>query len=213
MRTSSWVCSDAAENRRAEIALLWSRSLYFWGLITVGLGAFGASFQSGHKTLAVVAGCFGILCSLSWSLANRSSKYWQEVWEKKTEKWENLAVTRGVLHEPLFNRRTNPKITERWFWGAKQYSPSKLVMAISDFSVIGWLALVFGTIMSRFPGFYGVAAVIGNVAAVVLAGAGAFTLLIWCKSGKPVSLRTACNILMRLPRRFADWPHLLLRVN
>jgi hypothetical protein len=199
----------AAENRRAEIALLWSRSLYFWGLITVLLVAFGASYQSGHKTLATFAACFGVLCSLSWSLANRSSKYWQEVWEKKTEEWEALAVGRGVLHQTLFGRETNPAVDERWFWGAKQYSPSKLVMAISDFSVVGWILLVIGIIISRLmpesAASHVVAAVIGTIAVLATTFIAGIALLFWCRSGASVSCQTASDVLRRSPRRVVDW--------
>jgi hypothetical protein len=198
----------AADNRRAEIALLWSRSLYFWGLIAVLLGAYGASFQSGHKTLATFAGSFGILCSLSWSLANRSSKYWQEVWEKKTEEWEALAVKKGALHHRLFARNTNPEVRERWFWGAKQYSPSKLVMAISDFSIIGWIALVLTAFISQVAqgssGFDIAAAVIGTIVLAVTF-VGAVTLLFWCRSGDPVSFPDAGGVLRRSPRRLIRW--------
>lgn len=199
----------AIDNRKAEIAFLWSRSLYFWGLIAVLLGAYGASFQSGHKTLAVFAGCFGTLCSLSWSLANRSSKYWQEVWEKKVEQWEQLAIERGVLLHPLFPHETNPSIDERWFWGAKRYSPSKLVIAISDYSVIGWVMLVIGAIVSRFvqesPGFQVVAAWAGNIIALILTVLGCVTLMLWCRSGSAVGLKLAWTVAKGLPRRMTLW--------
>jgi len=199
----------AADNRKSEIAFLWSRSLYFWGLIAVLLGAYGAAFQSGHKTLAVFAGCFGILCSLSWSLTNRSSKYWQEVWEKKTEQWEQLAVERGALLRPLFHRNTNPCIAERWFWGAKQYSPSKLVIAISDCSVVGWIVLVVGAIVSRLvhesPGLQVVAAWAGNIIALILTVLGSAALMLWCRSGPAVSLKVAWTVAKGLPRRITIW--------
>ena len=75
--------SYAADNRKAEIALLWARSLYFLGFISVALVSYGTALQSGRRTFALLAACFGFICSLCWTLANRSSKYWEEVWEKK----------------------------------------------------------------------------------------------------------------------------------
>lgn len=190
----------AADNRKSEIGLLWSRSLYFWGLITVSLTSFGLALGSGHKTFAVFAACFGFLCSLSWSLANRSSKYWQTVWEKKVEQ-----VERDALLKPIFPRSTNPIISQRAFWGPKQYSPSKLIIAVSDFSIVGWIVLVIGTLAFRltqqFPVLQVPAAIIGNVLGIALTIAGAVILLLWCRSGEPISVRCARRVLRRYAYR------------
>ncbi len=128
--------SYAADNRKTEIALLWTRALYFWGLIAGLLILYGVSLQYGHQTIALSAACLGFICSFSWTLANRSSKYWQEVWEKKVE----AAAAKAAMPN-VFPRSTNPKIQERWFWGPKQFSPSKLAIAISDSIVVGWVTL------------------------------------------------------------------------
>ncbi len=191
----------AAENRKNEIALLWSRSLYFWGFITVLLTGFGAAFGSGHKTLAVMAACFGFLASLAWTLANRSSKYWQTVWEKKTEGVEPL-----VLSQSLFIRSSNPPdVPERWFWGAKQYSPSKLAIALSDFSVAGWVILAIGTIAARlaegYPQIQIGAVILAHIVVICLTTFAALTLLIWCRSGDALSWRAAWQAIRSQPAK------------
>ena len=194
----------AAENRRNEIALFWSRSLYFGGFISVLLTAYGASFGSGHKTLAFVAACFGFLTNLSWTLANRSSKYWQSVWERKTEDAEN-----GVLSKPTFPRSSNPEVTERWLWGAKKYSPSKLVIALSDFSMIGWIILGMGVIGSRliecFPSLQIAAVVMANFLAICLTGLATVAILAWCRAGDPLSRRDVCAALRWQPTKLRQW--------
>jgi hypothetical protein len=79
--------SYAADARKTEIALLWSRSLYFWGFITVAIGGYGAALNAQRYTYACLAACAGVLLSLCWTLANRSGKYWQEVWEWTAERF------------------------------------------------------------------------------------------------------------------------------
>jgi hypothetical protein len=43
----------ATDNRKTEITLVWSRALYFWGLIAAILIAYGGSMQYGHRTIAL----------------------------------------------------------------------------------------------------------------------------------------------------------------
>lgn len=120
----------AADARKTEISLLWSRSLYFWGFISVMLVAYGAAVKEKQFTLAFVAVCVSFILSLCWTLVNRSSKYWQEVWEWKTE---NLA--QDLLRFKLFTSQDVPVDLSNW-WGPKCFSPSKLVMAVSDMVVV-----------------------------------------------------------------------------
>ncbi len=100
----------AAENRRSEILLLWTRSSFFWAFLAVAVGSYGVAIHGDHLTLATLVACFAAVCSLCWTLANRARKYWQEVWEKKVEQLEANALV-----EPIFRRATNPRISESWF--------------------------------------------------------------------------------------------------
>lgn len=134
----------AADARKLEIGLLWSRSLYFWGILTVLLAFYGAAIDKGHTFYATLTGCFGLLCSLCWTLANRSGKYWQEVWEGQTNYWSSV-----IFGMDLFTAYPTTSIEERWFWGPKRFSPSKLQMIVSDVSTAVWAILVVAAIVQE----------------------------------------------------------------
>lgn len=168
----------AVESRKSEIALLWSRSLYFWGFIAVVLVAYSGAFENGHKNLALIAVCFGIICSLCWTLVNRSSKYWQRIWEVKTER---LAIP--VVGDMVFPRTSNLVIEQRWFWGAKEYSPSKLATAVSDSAVVAWIALAGAAFSYKRLVF--------DLFVVTMTAAYALVILLWCRSGDPMTLKQA----------------------
>lgn len=75
----------AADVRKFEIDLFWRRSLFFWGFIGAALVAYGVMIRESDKSLPFAIACFGFVCSIAWTLANRGSKYWQEAWEQKVE--------------------------------------------------------------------------------------------------------------------------------
>lgn len=134
----------AAENRRSEISLLWTRSAFFWAFLAVAIASFGGAVHAEHRTLALLVACFAAVCSLCWTLANRAGKYWQEIWEKNVEDVEQSALGEGI-----FSRKI--KIPESWFWGAKRYSPSRLTMAVSDLTLALWSILAVGTALVDVP--------------------------------------------------------------
>lgn len=189
----------AAENRKNEIALLWSRALYFWGFSAVLITGYGLAV-SNHKTLAALVGSFGIINSVCWSLVNRGSRYWQSVWEKKTEQAE-----RAVLSTSIFPRSTNPYVESRWFWGARQYSASKLALAISDFSIIGWTSLLLGTMLYRlisiYPWLVMLFVVLTNLLLLVMTAIAVVTVLLWCRSGPAMSREWAWKLVRAHLRR------------
>ncbi len=129
----------AADVRKFEIGLFWQRSLFFWGFV-------GAAFVAYVKLLDAPKGspdwppiaiaCFGFVCGFAWTLVNRGNKYWQEAWEQKVERKEL-----DVLGDRLFERKEAAKKnfpTVR----ALRYSVSKLVIALSDFTIIVWAILI-----------------------------------------------------------------------
>src|SRR6185437_4514266 len=81
----------AAETRRFEIERFWGRSIFFWGFIAAAFVAYGQLYSQQRDGLPFVVSCFGLVCSVAWTLANRGGKYWQEAWEGKVE-----AVERDV---------------------------------------------------------------------------------------------------------------------
>jgi hypothetical protein len=125
----------AADVRKFEIDLFWKRSTFFWAFSTTAIGAYGVSPNGSGRQFA--AGCFGLVCAAIWSLVNRGSKYWQEVWEKKVEVHQRDAI--GL---DLFSERSNPKILQSFGWRPMHYSVSALATAFSDFTIILWMGLI-----------------------------------------------------------------------
>jgi hypothetical protein len=72
----------SADVRKFEIGLFWTRSLFFWGFSTLIITAYGAAHYATEDVRFAIA-CVGIICSVVWTLVNRSSKYWQREWELK----------------------------------------------------------------------------------------------------------------------------------
>ena len=85
--------------------------------------------------------CFGFVCSLAWTLVNRASKYWQEVWEKKLKSAEKK-VLGGEFSSKEENIQTN------WFFGARRSSVSRSVIVLSYFTAVIWMLLAY----KAFPG-------------------------------------------------------------
>jgi hypothetical protein len=73
--------NTAVEARKLELQLFWTRSLFFWGFIAVTFAAYG-QLPDKSPYLSEIAACFGLVCSVAWSLSNRGSKFWYESWEK-----------------------------------------------------------------------------------------------------------------------------------
>ena len=125
----------ALEARRFEISLFWQRSLFFWGFNTAALLALGSSTFGSRPELALSATCFGFICSLTWTLANRGSKYWHESWERKVEQ-EELRVV-GALYSEV------EELDRKGVWlSARRYSVSRLAMALADYVFFLWVCLL-----------------------------------------------------------------------
>ena len=122
----------AAEVRKFEIEKFWQRSIFFWGFIGAAFVAYAQLF--GRGDLPFFVACFGLVCSVAWALQNRGSKYWQEAWETKVESVEN-----DVFGVDLFANRE--PLQRKGFWGAQTFSVSRLTIALSDFTVLVWIAL------------------------------------------------------------------------
>ena len=110
--------------RNFEIDLFWKRSLFFWGFISAAFIGYAALRQS---ELRIAVACFGMVCSFAWTLVNRGSKYWQESWETKVERFE-LPVTGA-----LFAAEEVPQSSKGCWLRGRKYSVSKLAIALSDY--------------------------------------------------------------------------------
>lgn len=122
----------SVQTRNLEIGLFWSRSLFFWGFISAAFIGYAALRQS---ELRILVACFGMVCSCAWSLVNRGSKYWQESWETKVERFEPHVTG------PLFAKEEAPQDKGCWL-GSKKYSVSKLAIALSDYVSLLWFVVV-----------------------------------------------------------------------
>jgi hypothetical protein len=107
--------------------------LFFWGLIAAAFLAY-ANIKDSDATIRFAIVCGGFIFSLGWTLVNRSIKYWQENWERKVERAERSASVQ------LFHNRE--AVQAKFFlWQARQYSGSRLAIALSDFTVVAWVFL------------------------------------------------------------------------
>jgi hypothetical protein len=128
--------------REHEINLFWQRSLFYWGFISVSLITYTTlSFK--RPIIALFISCFGLICSISWSMINRGSKYWQEYWEKQVEDSE-VEIT-----GPLFSVDGNVQQKGLWL-SARKFSPSKITIALSDYTSTLWLFLLAIQIITQF---------------------------------------------------------------
>jgi hypothetical protein len=135
----------AVQTRNLEIELFWKRSLFFWGFISAAFIGYAALRQSEVRTLLA---CFGLVCSFAWTLVNRGSKYWQEAWEAKVERFE-FPVT-GVL----FAEEEAAQSHKGCWLSGRKYSVSKLAIALSDYVCCLWLVIVVSEgIRPYIPGY------------------------------------------------------------
>jgi SAM-dependent methyltransferase len=143
----------AHDNRNFEIDMLWKRSLYYWGFIAASFVGYVAS-EKVNSNLSIVFCAFGFMCAVAWSAGNRGSKYWQEYWENKVVLFQNRVT--GDIFIDHFPRR--PSIFSQF--SARRLSVSKLIIGISDFTILIWLSLLlcktaryFGVYNGPFPGY------------------------------------------------------------
>ncbi len=118
----------------AEIELFWKRSLFFWGFTGAAFVGYGVLIDKADKDLPLAIACFGLVCSITWTLANRGSKYWQYAWERKLRDVQKDVLGKEVYFDIVPNRN-------RAWWGPWRYSVTKLTIALSDFSVLVWIVL------------------------------------------------------------------------
>jgi hypothetical protein len=127
----------SVQTRNFEIGLFWTRAIFFWGFISAAFVGYAALRQNSSE-LAIVIACFGTVCALAWSLLNRGSKYWQENWETKVNRYEI-----AVIVDPLFSRQEDVQTQKGCWLQARRYSVSKLSTSLSDYVFALWLGRYF----------------------------------------------------------------------
>lgn len=159
----------AVQIRNFEIDLFWKRSLFFWGFIAAAFTGY-AALRGKSPDLSLVIACFGMVCSCAWTLLNRGSKYWQEAWETKVERYEQAAVGRMFAVE-------EGRQDKGWWLSARKFSVSKLAIGLSDYVLILWVALVVRDVAIRIDPALGHVETSGS-ALLAFAGFSAMYLLL-----------------------------------
>jgi len=124
------------DTRKFEIDLFWKRALFFWGFIASAFVAYAAFSKDrpDSPTISLLISLFGLVCSFSWTLANRGSKYWQENWETRVNNDED-AITGALFKTPA-------ALQDKGWFGAHKFSVSKLAIALSDYVSFVWVVLI-----------------------------------------------------------------------
>ena len=136
---------DFAEKRRTfEIGLLWKRAWLFWGFTAVGFAAYTYSLEHtnefGYGVGMMVAG-FGFITSFIWTLVNRGSKFWQEYWEDQIDRVTEESIKHKQSNYKFFEDAKNYQPRNKGFWSGARFSPSKLIIALSDYVTAAWFVI------------------------------------------------------------------------
>ena len=137
----------ALETRNFELELFWKRSAFFWAFIVSAFAGF-AALKKDSPGYAFAAACFGLICSFVWTLANRGSKYWYEVWEKKIAEIEK--ETDPKLTFDIFKEED---VSQSLWLDGRRFSVSRLAICLSDFICFFWVVIIFQELRRDFPDF------------------------------------------------------------
>ena len=95
---SSKAYEIAEDVRKFEIDKYWQRTLYFWGFITAIYVAYFSVLKEFYTTCGiskhgaiplVILSALGLFFCVSWFLASKGSKHWQENWENHIDMLED----------------------------------------------------------------------------------------------------------------------------
>ena len=135
--------------RQFEIDLFWKRSAYFWVFIAFALAGYGGliklqitcSVDCDLKLLKlafIILSSIGFILSFLWWLANRGSRFWQEVWEKNIDYLEDEIT--GQLYKTIVYKKSSDKLFR--LVSAFPFSVSKISTSVSLLSVGAWGSLL-----------------------------------------------------------------------
>jgi hypothetical protein len=140
------------EDRRAEIALYWTRSNYFWTITGVALTGYFVAESSrkplGHDLLLGLA-CMGMVFSVAWYCVNRGSYMYQINCDRQLMLLENKVAF------PATRLRLAPEKYSWWcLWRPYGYSVVRVSVILSGATVVAWALLVFrNTSLIIYPKF------------------------------------------------------------
>jgi hypothetical protein len=82
--------------------LVWKRTAVFWVFAAEIFVAVVAALQQGWPRLSVALSLTGVVFSLTWTLANRGSRSWQESWELKAERFLEVDIYSVYSDGPIY---------------------------------------------------------------------------------------------------------------
>lgn len=143
------------ENRAFEIELLWKRTTIFWGVIAALFVAVGYVKENVDEEFAFLLSLVGIVFSWIWTLANRGSKAWQESWEIKAAFLFNELYGKDTRTKDIFYRaEKKQEECYRKILNAQKFSLSRLLISLSDFSLICWMFMALKLFTFSFASFF-----------------------------------------------------------
>lgn len=97
----------AWKNRDFEIELYWKRATYFWTFLVATFAGYfvvisHSEISDSFPQAEYIVICLGFVFSLSWYLANRGSKKWQENWEQHIDMLEEEVT--GNIYKTVLDK-------------------------------------------------------------------------------------------------------------
>jgi hypothetical protein len=134
------------ELRNFEIEHFWKRGWFFGALLlAIATGYF--KLNADIPEYCIYMSFLGFLVTLSQSLMNRGSKYWQERWENKTKNKESVLGIDVTKTRQFHNTEkylidiTTLAKDENVLTLARRFSVSKLTFLVWDILAIFWFFL------------------------------------------------------------------------
>ncbi len=188
--------------RNFEIELVWKRATYFWGIQLV-FGTMIAIVITGNKVegsnlLVFILMAFGALMSLINYLSFRGSKYWQDAWEHKLH----------VLDEASQHSRrlfVDYSPVRRHFFGAGDWSVSKLAALANLSMLVFWLALMVWWV-DRERWLQDAAGFLGLILAVLVVGMLGLVAMLCCKTTWKIGLKLDGEYIPASPSKRPERP-------
>ena len=126
----------AIQLRSFEIEHLWKRFNSFWVINAAALAGYIAVHGRGDDILLLIS-CFGLVSSVSWTLVNIGSKWWQRSWEERLR----LLCKEGRWLDADFFAETRFDDERIFGFPLRRFSVSGIAVGISPFSTLLWFGL------------------------------------------------------------------------
>jgi hypothetical protein len=174
----------ALDIRKFEIELYWKRATYFWLFIASVFTSYFLVIINKkiemRNELALLLSGLGIFLSVCWFFVNKTSKYWQENWEKHVDMLEDYSM--GPLYKTTLEYpwKTGDFINP---FRSYNYSVSKINQFLSFVIIFVWLFLFLLSISAIFC-LYEPIRHFNAIIIIIAVIAALFLLCIFCRTAK-----------------------------